>query len=154
MNKPSFPAALLLCLLALGACAQGKKIASGKSYAKALDGIHYTATEEEGNDLPAYALHIVWNATTPPESLFFRPTTEWQTCIVYKGYKGRTGTPVSFEKIRKGDTLTVLPMRYGRDAVPKAIPASGAHTLFFTVKNSQWMALPIRKIRAAQPGDR
>lgn len=154
MNKLTFAPVLVLAAgLSLSACAQTRKTPKATSYARVLDGsvTRILGGREETGIQYRYVLHLVWKSTTPPVSFFWRPSDGWQTCVLYKGYSSneRAANPVAPESVRKGDTLTIIPLSGGRDAMPAGISSSLKNALFFKTSKSKWMYLPVKLKKAA-----
>lgn len=151
MSKLTLALALVTGL-SLSACAQNRKATGAGSYARILDG-RYTrilAGRQETGIRYSYVLHLVWKSTTAPVSFFWKPSEGWQTCVLYKGYLpgNGPGNPIAPESVRKGDTLTIIPLSGGRDAMPDGIPASLKNSLFFKTSKSKWLHLPVKLQKA------
>lgn len=121
----------------------------GSSYIKLLSTNQWSTIKNGQND-SGYTYTIIWKGSKPPETFFWRPKAGgWMTCAVTRVHARKDHKDVfdeqydkeeiDFAQIHKGDTLDVMPMRGGRDIMPKLIPASMTNRLFFMVKgNSNW----------------
>lgn len=148
MNNKLFFICLGSLLLSLcSACAQSRKAFSKPgAYARVLDG-RYTRIlqgRQESGIRKDYVVRIIWKSNTPPVTFFWKPDNEWLTCLVYNKYPATSERSIAPESVRRGDTLTLIPMRGGRDVMPAGIPAKAKNSLFFKTAKSSWMYLPVK----------
>lgn len=100
---------------------------------------------------------IKWEATTYPETFFWRGDNGWLSCKIEKAHKvAKTGKMqpaedyttefVTGDQIHKGDTLELSPVTGGRFPIPAEIPKNAKNTLFYKTGGSKWLAFPVSKI--------
>ncbi len=102
---------------------------------------------------------IIWEGTQYPETFFWRGENGWLTCKMVKAHKinqaNKRSIPAGLEymeemitndKVNKGDTLALTPIKGGRFAVPKEVTNNIKNTLFFKTAGSSWLKFPITKI--------
>ncbi len=114
-----------------------------------------------GGSLPDAGYHfiIVWHGTSNLESCFWRGENGWLTCNIEKAHKispkdarnfppgmdYRT-EPVTGDEVHKGDTISLTPIKGGKFAIPKEIPATAKNTLYYKSGGSKWLAFPVKTI--------
>lgn len=123
-----------------------------------------SADEPGGEAEIKYRFVVVWKATDKPETFFWRGADGWLNCEVNrvhktKSYNAKNGELwyttefVSFDNIKKGDTLELAPVMGGRFAIPDEIPAKAKNTIFYKkAKNNQWLSLPLKTIKTNTTG--
>jgi hypothetical protein len=144
----------------LSACAQAKKsqgLKSGTTYAKVLQAtVQRTVPGVQGIE-PVEEIRIVitWTSSEKPETFFWRGEGNWFTCNIGKVSKTApmtkdpwyTLSEVNPDKIKKNDTLELMPVAGGKFPVPSVIPSSATNTIYFkTKKNTTWLSLPVKNI--------
>jgi hypothetical protein len=157
--KTQLLAPLAFTILAASACAQSKKTAgvkSGNSYARVLEAtVQRTSPGAPGSEpIEDHTILIVWASSQAPQTFFWRGQDGgWMNCKVSKARKAKAGsepwynaTEISPEKIKKNDTVELVPLIGGKFPVPKEIPASTTNTLFFKTAKTAWLSLPVQKI--------
>lgn len=163
MRYTSFIPALLICTVALNACAQAKKTTTVKSataYAKVIEATRQRTLPGARGSQPVdeYRLLIVWKSTTKPESFFWRGASGWMPCEVAKAHKHTqpqagerwyTVEEISTAKIKKGDTLELLPVAGGKFPIPSQIPSSAVNTIFLKTQKTSWLSLPVKNLKKA-----
>lgn len=151
-------------LTTLSACAQTKQttaIQSGKTYAKVIDAdMQRTLPGMRGAEPTTdYHIIIVWTSKIKPEAFFWRGESGWMACNVSKVHKikGRkpgtkdmqpwyTAETISLTKVKRGDTLEILPVMEGKYPTPAEIPSSATNTLFLKAAKTKWLSLPVTNI--------
>lgn len=105
-----------------------------------------------GNTPTDCRIYIVWNATTYPETFFWRGEKGWLTCNMEKAHKAKgpkgkwTTTAVVNDAVHKGDTLYLHPVTGGRFPTPAEVPASARNTLYYKTAGSGWLSFKVQKI--------
>jgi len=96
-----------------------------------------------------------WNATTYPETVFWRGEGGWFTCNIEKAHKaggvagGYSSVSIMPDQIHPGDTLRLIPLVGGRFPIPAEIPENAKNTVFYKVSgNPIWLSMPVNKIEA------
>jgi hypothetical protein len=142
------------------ACATPKKVAAiknGSAVSKVIDAtMQRTLPGAPGMEPQTeYRLLIVWKSTKPPESFFWRDDEAWLPCGIAKAHKRHKKTvdelwytleEVELNKIKKGDTLELMPRAGGKYPVPTEIPSSLKNTIFFKTSKSGWQYLAVKNI--------
>lgn len=54
---------------------------------------------------------------------------------------------ILLEKIRRGDTLQIIPTAGAKDVAPTNIPAGITNTIFFKIDDNKWLYLPVKNIK-------
>jgi hypothetical protein len=159
MNQKFQPlASLLLIVFAFTACAQSKKTSGlkpGTSYARMIEAtVQRTSPGAPGSEpIEDHTFLIVWTSSQAPQTFFWRGQDGWMNCKVSKARKAKAGgdpwytaTEISPEKVKKNDTIELVPIAGGKFPVPKEIPSSATNTLFFKTAKTAWLSLPVPKI--------
>lgn len=163
-NKSSFLILVSAVTLSWSACAQTKKtakVSSGTSYAKLIECSEQTTLPGRQESAPStqQRILIVWKHTTPPQLFFWRASDGWADCNVYKARKSTSPAKARYEfgenwystqditldKIKKGDTVELIPYYGGKNTIPEEVTSSMTNKVFFKTKKSGWMYLPVNK---------
>jgi hypothetical protein len=151
---------LLVCGIAAGtSCAQSKKagLSSGKAYAKLLESYSQKIIPGvQGQEITTeYQFLVVWQSSQKPETFFWKSPEAWMTCSVYKLDKKRakdnTNTwfetrEIDLDKVRKGDTLVLIPVKGGKFPIPTTIPSNLKNIILFKTNKSNWLFLQVGKM--------
>ncbi|WP_276131803.1 hypothetical protein [Polluticoccus soli] len=160
-------AAALFSVLVIGfsACAQTKKttgVKNGETYAKALQAtLQRTLPGAPGMEpVNEYRILIVWKSSQTPETFFWRSEGDWIQCSIAKARAKKqsvsaqgivyTAEPIALNKIKKNDTLELLPVPGGKYPVPSSIPETATNTIFFKTTKSAWLSLSVKNIKRAK----
>ncbi len=156
---------LAVCLaVAMNACAQPKKTSSKKQsvYATVLEARRQRLVSAMPGAQPInnYRVLVIWKSTKVPQSFFWRGEDGWINCLVNEVHKKQrfvnketeelwyTAAEIAPEKVKKNDTIELIPVSGGRFATPAEIPAQAKNTLFFQLLNdTKWQALPVNKFK-------
>lgn len=165
MPDKLFTFLLAMCLaVVMSACAQPKKTSSKKQslHAAVLEARRQRLVSAMPGAQPInnYRILVIWQSTKAPQSFFWRGEDGWINCLVNEVHKRQgvvnkemeelwyTAAEIAPEKIKKNDTLELIPMPGGRFATPAEIPAQARNTLFFQLLNdTKWQALPVHKFK-------
>lgn len=165
MPDKLFTFLLTVCLaVVMSACAQPKKTSSKKQslYATVLEARRQRLVSAMPGAGPVnnYRILVIWKSTKASQSFFWRGEDGWLNCLVNKVHKRQgainkeaeelwySATEIAPEKVKKNDTLELIPMPGGRFATPAEIPAKAKNTLFFQLLNdTKWQALPVHKFK-------
>ncbi|MCD6062977.1 MAG: hypothetical protein K0R82_888 [Flavipsychrobacter sp.] len=152
-----------ILIIAVSACGQSKKTASvknGETYAKVLQAnLQRTLPGAPGMEpVNEYRILINWKSSETPETFFWRSEGDWIECSVAKAKKTKasaqgityTAEAVSLGKIKKNDTLELLPVTGGKYPIPSSIPETATNTVFFKTAKSAWLSLPVKNIKKAK----
>lgn len=163
MRKTALPIIAGLCITTISACAQTKKataVQAGTAYAKLVECAEQTTLPGRPEMEPTTTKRIVlvWKSTNKPETFFWRGEDGWTECAISKVSKNKTSTKpkyqfgenwytttdISPEKIRKGDTIELIPVYGGKTPVPEAITPQMTNRLFFKTKANTWLYVPVK----------
>ena len=163
--KLSAAALFSVLVIGLSACAQSKKTAtikSGDTYAKVLQAtLQRTLPGAPGMEpINEYRILVAWKSNETPEAFFWRSEGDWIECQIAKAKTKKQPSSaqgiaystemVALNKIRKNDTLELLPVPGGKYPVPSSIPETATNTIFFKTTKSAWRSLPVRNIKRAK----
>ena len=149
---------LLFFALTFSACAQSKKtsgVKPGASYARVIEAtVQRTSPGAPGSEpIEDHTILIVWTSSQAPQTFFWRGEDSWMNCRVSKARKAKAGSDpwydaveISPEKIKKNDTVELVPLIGGKFPAPKEIPSSATNTLFFKTAKNAWLSLPVQKL--------
>ncbi len=156
-------AMLLLLTAATGATAKHKTTKGGKNAKDIVLVEAYTQRTLPG--VPKAKLMtdthfvIVWQATTAPETFFWRGDNGFLPCMMNRAHKidlkKNPTMPRGIEynidenggpRIHKGDTLMITPVTGGKFAIPKEIPEKAKNTLFYKTATPGWRSFVVTTI--------
>lgn len=152
-------------VVAFTACAQTKKSSGNSSKDMKL----LEATKQKllpgvpGGEIEVkYRFVVIWKTSDKPETFFWRGEDGWLNCEVNKVHKNArhqqdqngeelwyTSEQVSFDNVKKGDTLELIPVTGGKFPIPEEIPETAKNTIYYkTVKTkTTWLSLPVKTIK-------
>lgn len=101
---------------------------------------------------------MVWKSTNKPETFFWRGEDGWTECTVSKVHKNKTNTKpkyqfgenwytttdISPDKIKKGDTVELIPVYGGKTPIPEGVTSLMTNRIFFTTKSKNWLYVPVK----------
>jgi hypothetical protein len=151
---------LLVVGIAAGpSCAQAKKtsLSSGKGYAKIWESYSQKVIPGvRGQEITTeYQFLVIWQSTQKPETFFWKSPEAWMNCAVYRLHKKKakdnTNTwfqteEIDLEKVRKGDTLVLVPVKGGKFVIPTTVPSSLKNIILFKTTKSNWLFLQLNKM--------
>jgi hypothetical protein len=153
---------ILLISIATATQAQTKATAikSGRSFVRLLEKESQKTLPGARGAEPVTQFHfiLVWKNEDAPQCFFWRGENGWLSCNIAKAHKLpriKKSAPgklpyitesISTDNIQKGDTLDLAPVRGGKFPVPGDIPDKAKNTLYFKTANTNWLAVPVRKI--------
>jgi len=162
MNRIGIPILTFSALITISACAQTKKtsaVQAGSSYAKLVECAEQTTLpgRQEGEPVTTKRMVIVWKSTTKPETFVWRGEDGWTECRISKVRKNKTAskpkyefgenwyttTDISPEKIKKGDTIELIPSYGGKTPIPEAITPQMTNRIFFKTKSTAWLYVSV-----------
>ncbi len=143
-------ASLLLLLTVAGTVSAISK-KKPKPHFKLIEAYTKTIPETEQSNPPmeGHFFKIRWESSSYPETFFWRGEGGWFTCSIEATSKVknvRTTKQITNDKIRKGDTLMLMPLTGGRFPIPAEIPETAKNTLYYKVAGSKWLAFPVKNI--------
>lgn len=163
MKKIALPIFACIYLTTISACAQTKKTAAvqtGTSYAKLIECSEQTTLPGRPEMEPTTTKRIilVWKSLNKPETFFWRGEDGWTECVISKVSKNKTNTKpkyqfgenwytttnISPDKIKKGDTIELIPMYGGKTPIPEAVTPQMTNRIFFTTKSKNWLYIPVK----------
>jgi hypothetical protein len=154
---------LLFIVISFAACmnapAQAAAKKKNKTYLKLVEAYTQRTLAGRPGSPPETGQYfiVVWQASTYPETFFWRGDNGWLSCKMLrvhkiipshttpKGMDHRTEF-VTGDQIHKGDTLQLSPVTGGRFPIPTEIPATAKNSLFFKTGGSNWLSFPVKKI--------
>gem|GEM_PF-832449 len=160
---------LLFIMSAISVSAQTKQapvIKSGNPYIKIVEAYTQQMLPGAKGAIKKTDQHfvVIWKGVTFPKVFCWRTVSDFTPCSAEKAHKIPAKTKhnfpagmeyntekVSSDAIHKGDTLMLTPIIGARYTVPAEIPKTAKNTLFFKTGNSNWLAIPIKKIGKKAP---
>lgn len=163
MKKTALPIFACIYLTTMSACAQTKKTAAvqvGTSYAKLIECAEQTTLPGRPEMEPTTTKRIVmvWKNTNKPETFFWRGEDGWTECTISKVSKNKTNTKpkyqfgenwytttdISPDKIKKGDTLELIPVYGGKTPAPEMIKPEMTNRIFFKTNSKTWLYVSVK----------
>jgi hypothetical protein len=150
-----------MCLLNGITYAQKQKpIQSGIAYAKLIEATKQTFLPGTRNGTPTekQAILLVWKSKQAPETFFWRNDGGWAACSIQKAHRSKNKSPKyefgetwyetseikSLSKIKRGDTLELIPIYGGKYPVPAEITDDLQNRVFFYTAKTGWLFLQIK----------
>lgn len=163
MRKIALPIFACIYLTTISACAQTKKttaVQSGSTHAKLVECAEQTTLpgRPEMEPTTTKRMVIVWKSTSKPETFYWRGEDGWTECAIGKVRKNKTTqkpryafgenwyttTDISPEKIKKGDTLELVPVYGGKTPTPEVVTSQMTNRIFFKTTSKTWLFVPVK----------
>ena len=159
MKQSFFFYLVAICML-FTYCAPAKTKKKHKVYLKLVEAYTQRTVPGIPGPPPPTGTHliVIWEASTAPETFFWRGDGGWLGCNMVKAHKSAKKAgghargadyyteSVMPEQVHKGDTLELSPVTGGKFPIPAEIPADAKNTLFFKTGGSTWLSVPVTTI--------
>jgi hypothetical protein len=149
----------LTLFLTITSCAQSKRasVEPAKGYAKLIEATSQRSIPgiRDAEIETIYKFIVIWQANEQPLDFFWKAPGIWQHCAVSKVHKtmnksanGAGYRTEAYEpgKLRKGDTLELVPVKGGKYPIPTEIPSDLNNVVIFKTNKTNWLQIPVGKI--------
>jgi hypothetical protein len=149
----------LTVFLSLTSCAQSKRTSVGpaKGYAKLIEATSQRTIPgiRDAEIETVFKFVVIWQSKEQPQDFFWKAPGIWQNCAVSRVHKRTNKTANSdwyttddldLNKIKKGDTLELVPVKGGKYPLPTLIPPNLNNVILFKTNKTNWLQLSVGKI--------